>query len=109
MVSARRFRQACIDQWKDEVRNNREAVPHASQGLSWTRDWTAYLLEGEDAFLKKVADRLKLRMRPNVRTPDVFSRPKGEDADVDRMAKVVPFTVEPPLETTGSRVRHETA
>ncbi len=48
-------------------------------------------------------------MRPNVRTPDVFSRPKGEDADVDRMANVVPFTVEPLLGTTGSRAQHETA
>lgn len=45
MVSARRFRQAFLDQWNDEIRNNREALlKHRPGTSSWKTPWTAYML-----------------------------------------------------------------
>ena len=80
MVSARRFRQAFIDQWDDEIRNNRKALlKHHPGTSSWKTPWTDYMLKGEDAFLKKVADRLKLTMRSEVRTLDAIYYKAGNE------------------------------
>lgn len=80
MVSARRFRKAFIDQWNHEIANNLEALLEHHPGTSsWKTPWTTYMLKGENAFLKKVANRLKLTMRPEVRTLDAIYYKAGNE------------------------------
>lgn len=57
MVSARRFRQAFIGQWNYELDHNKRAILRAYRTNT---EWTAYMLQGEDAFLKRIARDMEL-------------------------------------------------
>ena len=60
MVSARRFRQVFIDQWNHDLGHNMPALLDADLGCS--ARWTDYMLRGEDAFLRRIANEFNLSM-----------------------------------------------
>ena len=59
MVSAQDFLTAFGGQWADDLEHHEQALLDAIAGAP---TWTAYMLKGERAFLKRVADRLHRAM-----------------------------------------------